>query len=83
MVTYDNNGDVDSTPSRFPVPQGHRFRLILITHDESTFYANDCRKTEWTHPSQKATPQKKGEGPSLMIPDMLTLEWGRLIHSEE
>ena len=83
MVTYDNDGDVDSTPSEFPVPQGHWFRLILITHDESTFYVNDCRKTEWTHPSQKATPQKKGEGPSLMISDMLTLEWGQLVHGEE
>ena len=74
MVTYDNDGDVDSTPSRFPVPQGHWFCLILITHDESTFHVNDHRKTEWTHLSQKATLQKKGEGPSLMILDMLTLE---------
>ena len=23
MVTYNNNGDIDSTPSGFPVPQGH------------------------------------------------------------
>jgi len=64
MVTYDNNGNVDSIPSGFPVPQGHRFRLILVTHDESTFYANDRRKTKWSHASEKATPQKKGEGPS-------------------
>ena len=83
MVMYDNNRNVDSIPSGFPVPQGHRSRLILVTHDESTFYANDRRKTKWSHASEKATPQKKGEGPSLMISDMLTLEWGRLVHGEE
>ena len=83
MVMYNNNGNVDSIPSGFPVPQGHWFRLILVTHDESTFYANDRRKTKWSHASEKVTPQKKGEGPSLMISDMLTLEWGWLVHGEE
>ena len=83
MVMYDNNGDVDSMPTGFPVPQGHQFCLILITHDESTFYLNDHRKTTWTHLSQKATLQKKGEGLSLMISDMLTSEWGWLIHDKE
>ena len=85
MVTYDNNGNIDSTPSGFPIPQGHHFQLILVTHDESTFYANDRRKIKWSHASEKATPQKKGEGPSLilMILDMLTLEWGWLVHGKE
>ena len=83
MVTYANNGNIDSTPSGFPVPQGHHFWLILVTHDESTFYANDRRKTRWSHSSEKVTPQKKGEGPSLMILDMLTLEWGQLVHGKE
>ena len=83
MVTYDKDGNIDFTPTGFPVPQGHRFRLILVTHDESTFYANDRRKTQYYHTSEKATPQKKGEGPSLMISDMLTSEWGRLQDGEE
>ena len=78
MVTYDKDGNIDFTPTGFPVPQGHRFRLILVTHDKSMFYANDRRKTQYYHTSKKATPQKKGEGPSLMISDMLTSEWGRL-----
>jgi hypothetical protein len=83
MVTYNNDGDIDFTPTGFPVPQGSRFRLILVTHDESTFYANDRRKTQWNHAKDKATPQRKGEGPSLMISDMLTSEWGRLRDGEE
>ena len=83
MVMYDNNKNMDLIPSGFPVPQGHWFQLILVTHDKSTFYANDRRKTKWSHVSEKVAPQKKGKGPSLMISDMLTLEWGWLVHGDE
>ena len=83
MVTYDNDGNVDSIPSGFPVPQGYQFQLILVTHDESMFYTNDRRKAKWSHVSEKGTPQKKGEGPSLMTLDTLTLECGWLVHGEE
>jgi hypothetical protein len=78
MVTYDNDGNIQHTPEGFPVAQPGRFCLILLTHDESTFYANNRHKTGWSHSSEKVTPQRKGEGPSLMISDMLTSEWGRL-----
>src|SRR5277367_3474368 len=71
---YDNNGDVLSTPVGFPVPQIGRFRLILVTHDESTFYETDRRKTKWIHPNEKPTPEKKGEGQSLMVSAFLTSE---------
>jgi hypothetical protein len=46
-------------------------------------YANDRQKTQWNHAKDKATPQCKGEGPSLMISDMLTSKWGRLRDGEE
>ncbi|KAJ6578568.1 hypothetical protein B0H19DRAFT_1208166 [Mycena capillaripes] len=46
MVLYDNDGNVMSQPSGFIVPQGPRFRLVAITHDESTFFARDRRKEE-------------------------------------
>ena len=36
MYSYDNDGKVDNELSGFPVPLGQRFRLILVTHDEST-----------------------------------------------
>ena len=83
MVTYDNDGNIEHEPTGFAVPQRGRFRLILVTHDESTFYANDRRKTQWMHATDKATPQRKGEGPSIMISDMNTSEWGRLQHAGE
>ena len=81
MVTYDNDGN-PIEPQGFPV-EGGPFRIILVTHDESTFYANDRRKTAWVHLSDKAVPQPKGEGQSLMISDFPTLEWGRLVDSDE
>jgi len=51
----------------FPVPQGMRFRLILVTHDESTFYENDRRKLQWVNDKAKAVAEKKGEGQSMMV----------------
>lgn len=83
FVIYDNDGNVVSTPTGFPVPQGVRFRLILVTHDESTFYENDRRKTHWIHNDAKPVAQKKGEGQSIMASDFLTLEWGRLTCDDE
>jgi len=83
MVIFDNDGNISSTPTGFPVPQGPCFRLILVTHDESTFYANDRRKTQWIPSSHTAVPEPKGEGASLMVSDFLTIEWGRLQHENE
>ncbi|EIM84034.1 uncharacterized protein STEHIDRAFT_27887, partial [Stereum hirsutum FP-91666 SS1] len=44
-------------------------RLILVTHDESMFYAHDERKLMWYRVDQKATPERKGPGTSLMVSD--------------
>ncbi|KAF7297803.1 hypothetical protein MKEN_01404000 [Mycena kentingensis (nom. inval.)] len=82
MVTYDANG-VPLYPRGFALggaQAGRPFRLYLVTHDESTFYANDRRKTMWVHDSFKNTPLPKGEGVSIMVSDFLTPDWGRLKH---
>lgn len=83
FVTYGNDGNVLSTPTGFPVPQGVRFRLILVTHDESTFYENDRRKLQWVNDKAKPVAEKKGEGQSIMVSEFLTSEWGRLKDGEE
>ena len=83
MVTYDKDGNESPLPPGFAVPQIGRFRLILVTHDESTFYAHDRRKNCWSHESDPHAPERKGDGPSLMISDMLTSEWGHLSDGEE
>jgi len=83
FVIYDNDGNEISRPTAgFSVP-GVRFRLILVTHDESTFYENDRRKTKWVHSSETAVAEKKGEGQSVMASDFLTVEWGRLKDGEK
>jgi hypothetical protein len=83
MITYDKDGNIDKTLSGFAVPPGQAFKLILVTHDESTFYENDRRRNCWSHKNDKATPQRKGEGTSLMVSDFLTTEWGRLTLGDE
>lgn len=83
FIIYGNNGNIVSTPTGFPVPQGVRFRLILVTHNESMFYENDRRKTLWINHDTKAVAEKKGEGQSIMVSDFLTSEWGRLKDGEE
>lgn len=79
MSIWDNDGN-ETPPRHDPTLnlQGQVYKVILVTHDESTFYANDRQKTRWVHESQKATPERKGEGPSIMLSDFLTSEWGRL-----
>ena len=54
-------GMVVLTPKGFDVAQGAQFQLIHVTHDESTFFAEDRRKIYW-HPPQKPVPGRKGEG---------------------
>ena len=53
-------------------------RIVLVTHDESTFYANDQRQLYWAHIGQAPTPRPKGEGVSIMISDFCTPEAGWL-----
>ncbi|THU79940.1 hypothetical protein K435DRAFT_810298 [Dendrothele bispora CBS 962.96] len=82
MVTFDKDGN-PTMPNGFEVPQGPRFRLVLVTHDESTFYAHDRRKSVWWHPSMDAVPERKGEGVSVMVSAFLTPDWGLLKDDED
>ena len=79
---WDNEGNELPWPQGYPVP-GHRFHLILITHDESTFFQNDDRKAIWQHASKKGAPKPKGKGQSIMVSDFLTMEWGHLCDDTE
>jgi hypothetical protein len=76
--TWDSEGVEHRPQNAFPV-EGGRFRLILVTHDESVFYQNDFRKTHWIASTSKAAPLPKGDGQSIMVSDFLTSEWGRLL----
>jgi hypothetical protein len=84
FFTWDSDGTEHPPQNAVWVPSaGGRFRLILVTHDESTFYQNDSRKTHWIADTNKATPLPKGDGQSIMVSDFLTAEWGRLCDGDE
>ncbi len=84
MVTYDSEtGEPNNTLQGFPMGDGRPFRLILVTHNESTFYANDPRKIKWSHLFEDPKAQPKGDGQSIMVSDFLTLEWGQLKDNEQ
>lgn len=71
---------LDDSGNPLPHPSNSRpfFNLILVTHDESTFFQNDQRTTCWNHQDSRPVPRPKGDGQSLMVSDFLTAEWGRL-----
>jgi hypothetical protein len=77
--TWDDKGN-ELHPSGFHVPGSivGRFRLIFITHDESTFYQSDQCKIYWGCPGKNVTPKPKGEGLTLMVSNFLTADWGPL-----
>ena len=81
---WDNDGCELPRPNGFPLPDNGPFHLVLITHDESTFYQNDRRKIVWaesTSGDQCHSP--KGDGQSIMVSDFHASEWGRLRDGDE
>ena len=69
--------DEDITVMIEPQLNPNEKKHILVTHDESVFYANDGKKTYWG-PKNHAPLRKKGNGLSLHISDFLTEIDGRL-----
>ncbi|KAJ4467808.1 hypothetical protein J3R30DRAFT_3662318 [Lentinula aciculospora] len=53
--------------------------VVLWYHDESIFYAHDCRRKAWYHKDAKAKPYRKGEGVSLMVADFVSADYGWLV----
>ena len=52
--------------------------IVVWRHDESTFYANDRRRLRHVHNSETAKPYAKGEGISMMVADLISLDYGWL-----
>jgi hypothetical protein len=62
----------------YPHPSLQEQKTVVWWHDKSTFYANDRRKTRWVHNSKTAVPYAKGEGPSQMVADLVSADYGWL-----
>jgi hypothetical protein len=81
---WDNNRNpLPILPSHNFSISGGCFHLILVIHDESTFFQNDERKTCWAHHDSQALPKTKGDGQSIMVSDFLTAEWGCLYDEQQ
>ncbi|KIM85636.1 hypothetical protein PILCRDRAFT_86838 [Piloderma croceum F 1598] len=61
-----------------PPPPPHRQTTVVWFHDESTFYANDQKVKQWVHVNETAKPYAKGEGPSQMVANMVSADYGWL-----
>jgi len=81
---WDHDGTELPCPNGFPVAGAiGYFHLILITHDESTFFQNNEHNTGWSHMTSKSKLKAKGNGQMLMVSDFLTPDWGRLRNGNE
>lgn len=76
-MVRDNDGVIIHSPT------DPALLIIPVTHDESTFYANDQRKQRWVHASEGAVPLRKGEGNSLMASDFCCPELGGFLRSKD
>ena len=65
-----------------PVLKPDERELILVTHDECIFYANDGKKRIWVDDGEMPL-RKKGNGRSIMVSEFLSEACGRLKLSEE
>ena len=78
FVEFYEDGTI--VPKEYPddcaVRGPNRRPIIMITHEESTFSANDGRKKVWTLNGQGIL-RPKGKGKGIMVSDFL-LPWSRL-----
>ena len=49
--------------------------IVVWFHDESTFYAHDCRLQCWFHKTEGPKPRPKGEGISLMVAHFISADY--------
>ena len=78
LVEFNNDGTI--LPKEYPydcaIGGPNRQPIIMITHDESTFSANDSRRKIWTLEGHGIL-RPKGRGRGIMVSDF-GLPWSRL-----
>ncbi|OBZ70739.1 hypothetical protein A0H81_09520 [Grifola frondosa] len=82
LVDLDLNAWKWTDGIEMPLPEGTARPLNRVViywyHDESTFYAHDCRFVRWVHKSEKAVLRTKGEGLLIMAVDFISADYGWL-----
>lgn len=72
LVEFDENGDIkdkEYPPGCFPGSSTQR-PIVMLTHDESTFQANDGRRYVWMEDGENHL-RPKGKGRGIMVSDFL------------
>ena len=72
LVEFDENGDIkekEYPPGCFPGSPTMK-PIIMVTHDESVFHANDGRKYVWMKDDENPL-RSKGKGRGIMVSDFL------------
>jgi hypothetical protein len=69
MMEYKRRMDVFTGDENHPIiPYTGKHKIVMVTHDECTFYANDVKKQLWLLPGVEETPlAQKGPGQSIMV----------------
>ena len=68
---------IEIPPLNALVNQGYMKRVVLVTHDECTFYSNDGVNKFWLQKNESVM-KKKGQGASIMVSDFLCACHGSL-----
>lgn len=78
LVEFEENGSIipKTYPENCAIGSPDRRPVILITHDESTFNANDGRRQMWQKDGHSILCPK-GKGKGIMVSDFL-LPWSQL-----
>jgi len=74
LRTWTKDGLEEPSAAAIPTVR----HTVVWYHDESVFYANDRRKQRWVGKNETPVPQPKGEGPSLMVADFISADYGWL-----
>jgi len=74
--------EIPLEPESLEVQYGREKELVMVTHDECTFYANDDKSTNWKAKGESYI-KKKGPGLSVMVSDFLCACHGPLKITKE
>jgi len=68
----------EETIGNHVIPSPSCQHTVYWHHDETTYTQNNRHQVQWVPEDKKPVPQPKGEGPSLMVADFVSVDYGWL-----
>jgi hypothetical protein len=75
---FKQNNELVEELDNCPPERRSERRVVLWYHNESTFYAHNRRKKLWQHPRTRPDLEQKGNGPSIMVANFVSANYGFL-----